>query len=432
MKSIKDKVLKEFTWEKWLERDFSGIVLPMFYKGGGKANFKKIGLTNWEQVATVFNDGAYYHAPEVYTHVTPVVNEWLKNNSISQLNDQLDVFYEKNRKKIIKMAEEPEKDTFKKLKVIVNICEELSAYIWGAHIIEHVLLPQLKEKTAKYIKGDINKFIGDASFPTRKNALELMEDEIRKGVSINEIVKKYAWMKSRNGFDPPYAKNEIEVYAKNLKKKIKHKYPVIPPSLKKIFFEAQESVYLRTKRTDVLYEFLFLARPIFRVVAKHYKIPFNQIKRYDIYSLLKGEPFRFPKRFAYLVYKDKAYLSLEPLEITSKNKNKDDDEIKGNIAQKGVYRGRVRIIMFPSEMDKVKKGDVLVTYMTQPNFLPAMKKASAFVTNEGGLTCHAAIVAREMKKPCIIGTKIATEVLKDDYLVEVNADEGVVKIIERK
>ena len=59
-----------------------------------------------------------------------------------------------------------------------------------------------------------------------------------------------------------------------------------------------------------------------------------------------------------------------------------------------------------------------------------MKKAGAFVTNEGGITCHAAIVAREMKKPCIIGTKIATKVLKDGDLVEVDAENGVVRVIK--
>ena len=71
----------------------------------------------------------------------------------------------------------------------------------------------------------------------------------------------------------------------------------------------------------------------------------------------------------------------------------------------------------------------MVSSMTVPDFLPAMKRASAFVTDEGGITCHAAIIAREMKKPCIIGTKIATQVLKNGTEVEVDANNGVVKIL---
>jgi pyruvate,water dikinase len=67
--------------------------------------------------------------------------------------------------------------------------------------------------------------------------------------------------------------------------------------------------------------------------------------------------------------------------------------------------------------------------MTRPDYLPAMQKASAFVTDEGGITCHAAIIAREMKKPCIIGTKIASKIIKDGDMVEVDADKGVVRIL---
>jgi pyruvate,water dikinase len=69
--------------------------------------------------------------------------------------------------------------------------------------------------------------------------------------------------------------------------------------------------------------------------------------------------------------------------------------------------------------------------MTTPDFLPAMQRAAAFVTDEGGIMCHAAIVARELKKTCIIGTKIATQVLHNGDLVEVDAEEGVVRIISK-
>lgn len=72
---------------------------------------------------------------------------------------------------------------------------------------------------------------------------------------------------------------------------------------------------------------------------------------------------------------------------------------------------------------------VLVTSMTRPEFLPLMKQAAAVVTDEGGITCHAAIVSRELKIPCVIGTKVATQVLKDGDRVEVDADRGVVRKI---
>lgn len=105
------------------------------------------------------------------------------------------------------------------------------------------------------------------------------------------------------------------------------------------------------------------------------------------------------------------------------------NEIKGNIASRGIVRGIVKVVPNVSEISKLNDGDILVTSMTTPDFIVGMKRAAAFVTDEGGLSCHAAIVAREMKKPCIIGTKIATKVLKDGDVVEVDAYNGIVKII---
>jgi len=105
-------------------------------------------------------------------------------------------------------------------------------------------------------------------------------------------------------------------------------------------------------------------------------------------------------------------------------------EFKGFIASKGFTKGSAKIILNREDFNKIKKGDILVASMTTPEMLPLMKKASAFITDEGGITCHAAIVSREMKKPCIIGTKIATSVLKDGNLVEVDANKGIIKILK--
>ncbi len=107
-------------------------------------------------------------------------------------------------------------------------------------------------------------------------------------------------------------------------------------------------------------------------------------------------------------------------------------EIKGQTAYPGKVAGTVRLVMNKKEIAKIGVGDVLVAPMTNPEYVPYMQKAAAFITDEGGLTCHAAIVSREMKKPCIVGTKIATEVLKDGDLVEVDADNGIVRILNAR
>ena len=106
--------------------------------------------------------------------------------------------------------------------------------------------------------------------------------------------------------------------------------------------------------------------------------------------------------------------------------------IGGVIANRGMVRGLARIILSSADFDKFQDGDVIVTTMTSVDFVPLMRRASAFVTNEGGITSHASIISRELNKPCIIGTKIATQVLKDGDFVEVDANNGIVKVIQKK
>jgi len=106
---------------------------------------------------------------------------------------------------------------------------------------------------------------------------------------------------------------------------------------------------------------------------------------------------------------------------------------KGIVVSRGkTICGRVRIITSASRLPGMKKGEILIATMTTPDYISAMKKAAAIVTDEGGMTCHAAIVARELKIPCIVGTKIATKVFKDGDFIEVDAEKGFVKRINNE
>lgn len=104
-------------------------------------------------------------------------------------------------------------------------------------------------------------------------------------------------------------------------------------------------------------------------------------------------------------------------------------QLIGTIAQPGYARGRVKIVNSPKDLLKMNQGDILVSFATNPNLMPAIRKAAAIVTDEGGLTCHAAIVSREFKIPCIVGTRIATKIFKDGDRVEVDAVDGIIRKI---
>lgn len=103
--------------------------------------------------------------------------------------------------------------------------------------------------------------------------------------------------------------------------------------------------------------------------------------------------------------------------------------VNGQTACQGYAKGIARIVLDISQFDTFNEGEILVTGMTRPEFLPLMKKAAGIVTNEGGITCHAAIVSRELGKPCIIGTKNATTRIPDGAMVEVRANHGTVRIL---
>lgn len=100
--------------------------------------------------------------------------------------------------------------------------------------------------------------------------------------------------------------------------------------------------------------------------------------------------------------------------------------LQGAPASPVIGYGKVVMVKSPKELDKVKKGDVMVTEMTNPDYVPAMRRASAIVTDKGGRTSHAAIVSRELGIACVVGTEKATKILKEDMVVTVDGARGIV------
>jgi len=147
------------------------------------------------------------------------------------------------------------------------------------------------------------------------------------------------------------------------------------------------------------------------------------------------EHYKFPQDTEWAIESGKIYmLQARPVTTIAITKSKKKDGavekkeviLKGAGASFGQASGPVKIIPQASDIDKVKEGDVLVTEMTAPDFVPAMKKAAAIITDTGGRTCHAAIVSRELGIPCVVGTGEATKKLKDNQIVTVDGGKGLV------
>lgn len=152
----------------------------------------------------------------------------------------------------------------------------------------------------------------------------------------------------------------------------------------------------------------------------------DEFKQFNKCGIL---PNNIKKRSKFLLVEHSTKGAKIYLESEAKNKLKEIDidlpnlkfsQLKGQVVYPGKVNGMVKIVKLINDADKLNKNDILVTSMTDPRYLPIMKKAAAIITDEGGITCHAAIVSRELKIPCIVGIKIATKILRDEDLVEVD------------
>ncbi len=214
---------------------------------------------------------------------------------------------------------------------------------------------------------------------------------------------------------------------------------------KELIALAREISFLRTFHAEKATEACYYAQPLLQEVAQRMNVSYGHF----IYLLPSEiEDFYTKNRqinLAEIRERQKAYVlvnrpkiqiytgrSIEKFKREHEQKISQGHELKGSIANIGFVKGIARVIHDKSELPKVQKGDILVAELTTPDFVPAMERAAAFVTDTGGITSHAAIIAKEFNKPCIVGTEIATKILKDGDLVEVNATTGTIKVLSRK
>ncbi len=172
------------------------------------------------------------------------------------------------------------------------------------------------------------------------------------------------------------------------------------------------------------------------------KLSDGEVKRLAEMAQKLQNHYFFPQDIEWAKEKGKLYITqTRPITTLGKEVSKDKKMsidlpvlLQGKPASPGIGSGEVKLVKSPKEIAKVKDGDVLVAVMTSPDFVPAMKRASAIITDEGGMTSHAAIVSRELGVPCVVGTKKATVLLRDGNLVTVDGVSGVVYkgTLERK
>jgi phosphohistidine swiveling domain-containing protein len=264
---------------------------------------------------------------------------------------------------------------------------------------------------------------------------EMLVDKINKAIA-DKFDETYSLQKDRKAQDLIIKKKIEEIISEDV-------------DLLKNIKRSKDLAWLLTWSVETVMKSFSQAIPFYKKIANDIGLKYddwstltiNEIKnslinkesvvsREEIEERKKGFVLSIVDGEVSVVSGDEAVGIISKLNIEQNSKvNFDITEIKGKPASPGKVTGRVKICSSASESVKVESGDILVTTMTTPDYVSSMKVAGAIVTNEGGLLCHAAIISRELGKPCVIGTKIATQVLKDGDMVEVDADNGVVRII---
>ena len=217
-----------------------------------------------------------------------------------------------------------------------------------------------------------------------------------------------------------------------------------------MFKIAQGMVFTKAFRKDCLYHGHWVLRKFLKLVARRLHLTVNQTYFFAPWELsgvlekgvapvdelnqrMKHNVFwAVNGKAKILVGKEAKKKAREIMPKKPKLKVEEVNELTGECACPGNTRGIVKVINSPDEMDKMKQGNILVSHATNPDVVPAMKKARAIVTDLGGMTCHAAIVSRELRIPCIVGTKIATKAFKDGDVVHVDATHAVIRKLAKE
>ncbi len=294
------------------------------------------------------------------------------------------------------------------------------------------------------------------------------KDRKKQDAAIRRHTKKYDWISFK--YDGPTIHDEayfralvesemrqhidVEKKLREMKKKDKELEKLQKRLAQELGFSKEELYWFRLARTcmflknlrkDVISMVCRLTDPMIREISKRLGLTPTEVRSMQLWEIEKAlmdgkiDKKKMAKRVSHcvcIIYSDRIdmYTGADAdfyaqNYIIEETVDGDVKEIKGMTGCTGYAKGVVRIIHSLEEMGKLDEGDILVSSATNPDLMPAIRKAGAIITDEGGITCHAAIVSRELNIPCVIGTKIATKALKDGDLVEVDATKGLVRKI---
>jgi len=405
----------------------------------------------------------YYLESKSYSAATKKLAEYL----VSNWDDHIGT-YPQRKKKLLqaakRLAARVETESKKKIpdkgKILQDYLKTVDLlYDWGEYIFGAWAVIYFHEKEVIGQFPDYVDIIMSLDKPI--DYIKMQNDMFR--LKPQDMIKKYGWQKMYSSYDQPYTKEDFLNLKKGLKKNEldiqfrqfivnRKKFSLFMGKIKdkelRIKVEAVHTyAFLKTDRIDTWKKAQWYLRSLHQYIA-------DQIQGC---SLRNASDFTIQETIDFL--RNGIVPPLENLQLRSQTKalyywhgNSVDvitdeklieetkkilegntsavQELKGFTACPGKAKGVVKIINHSEDLKKINEGDIFVAKYTFPTYTPFMIKSAAIITDEGGITTHAAIISREYKKPCVIGVKKATSILKDGDVVEVDAEKGVIRILK--
>ncbi len=357
--------------------------------------------------------------------------------------------------------------------------KHFAIFLYIPHAVESVLGAELEKLFGEQNTGEVkySDLLVAPKYPEstiEQHELTYLAKEIEDG-EIKDYSKllrrhhrKYCWLSVYENDEQPFTLQDFQKRLKGLlnsdlrkrigeieegKKQIKKVDRQIKTHLKgellSLLTILREYIFLRSYRTEMMRKAMFNSQPLLKEIAERANLTLS-----ELCHLTEGEVVGFLKNRT-LVPKEEIqermkawailevegsysfYSGEEAIKVVEEAFGRKGDpstlnEVTGTVASLGRAQGKVRIILDKRRAHELQKGEVLVAVMTQPEYMVAIERCIAIVTDEGGVLCHAAIVSREMNIPCVIGTEVATKVFKTGDLVEVDAGKGIVGKLEKE
>jgi phosphohistidine swiveling domain-containing protein len=268
-------------------------------------------------------------------------------------------------------------------------------------------------------------------------------------------VEEFGWLRTRWYLGEPFSVHDVRGRALSLlsareRTLVARRRP--PPPADDHERLIGELAFLRSSRAESINKAIWTARPFFTAIATHLGILYEDVVyllHQEIGAALESGNVPHDliamrrQAFGTVLLEDRFRDLAGDVEVDAFSAEFDfdspadsrtgnaEDVLRGVVASPGRASGAVRLVRSEADDARVAEGDVLVTTMTFPSLVGAMQRAAAIVTDDGGLLSHAAVTARELGKPCLIGTGVATAVLIDGEMVEVDCDAGIVRRLDR-